>query len=78
MSRPTTCDMPGCTGPRQILLMEDAMRCVCRNCWRRMTRPTPTTAAPVGYALYRPGEGIGFDRNGQLLIFKTQPDALYM
>lgn len=43
-----------------------------------MSRPTPTTAAPVGYALYRPGEGIGFDRNGQLLIFKTQPDALYM
>ena len=41
-----------------------------------MSRPTPTTAAPVGFALYRPGEGIGFDRNGQLLIFKTQPDAL--
>ena len=36
MSRPTACDMPGCTGPRQILLMEDAMRCVCRKCWRRM------------------------------------------
>ena len=43
-----------------------------------MSRPSPTTAAPVDFALYRPGEGIGFDRNGQLLIFKSQPDALYM
>lgn len=43
---------------------------------RKLSRPTPTTAAPVGYALYRPGEGIGFDRNGQLLIFKSHGDAL--
>lgn len=43
---------------------------------RKLSRPTPTTAALVGYALYRPGEGIGFDRNGQLLIFKTHADAL--
>lgn len=31
-----TCDMPGCKGKRQILLMEPAMRCVCRRCWRRL------------------------------------------
>ena len=30
------CDMPDCTGPRQILLMEPAMRCICRRCWRMM------------------------------------------
>ena len=32
----STCDMPDCTGPRQILLMEPAMRCICRRCWRMM------------------------------------------
>jgi len=32
----TVCDMPRCNGPRQILLLEPAMRCVCRKCWRDM------------------------------------------
>lgn len=37
MSAPTrTCDVPGCNGPREILLMEDAMRCVCRKCHKQM------------------------------------------
>ena len=30
------CATPGCTRPRQVLLMEPAMRCICRRCWRMM------------------------------------------
>ena len=41
-----------------------------------MSRPTPTTAAPVGYAIHLRHQGLAMDRNGQLLIFKTQPDAM--
>ena len=42
----------------------------------RMTRPTPTTAATVLFAIRLPREGWTMDRNGQLHIFNSHADAL--
>lgn len=38
--RYSTCDIPGCKGRREILIMEAAMRCVCRKCFRQMEGAT--------------------------------------
>ena len=40
-----------------------------------MSRPTPTTAAPVLFAIRLPREGWTMDRNGQLHVFATHEDA---
>ena len=36
--KPGACDIPGY---REILIMEDAMRCVCRRCFKQMEGATP-------------------------------------
>ena len=39
--KPATCDIPGCNGRREILIIEDEMRCVCRKCFRQMEGAAP-------------------------------------
>lgn len=39
--KPVACDIPGCGRRREILIMENAMRCVCRRCFKQMEGATP-------------------------------------